>query len=155
VNEDFKECVESLHPSFERLVAMQPFKPCGLPAIMPKRGIYLLSEGELHLYVGRTNRMRARLAEHCRASSDNNSASFAFLLARLVTGMTKASYQTKGGCKALCLDPTFRAAFTEAKSRVRDMDVRFVEEVHPIRQALLEMYASVALKTPHNSFENH
>ena len=51
--------------------------------------------------------------------------------------------------------PAFREAFSKAKARVADMDVRFVEEGDPMRQALLEMYASVALQTPYNSFENH
>ncbi len=35
------------------------------------------------------------------------------------------------------------------------MDLRFVEETDPFRQALLEMYAAIALKTPHNDFETH
>jgi len=35
------------------------------------------------------------------------------------------------------------------------MDGRYVEESDPLRQALLEMYAAIALNTPHNSFETH
>ncbi len=35
------------------------------------------------------------------------------------------------------------------------MDVRYVKESDPLRQALLEMYVAIALQTPHNSFENH
>lgn len=155
MNEDFKQCVESLHPSFVRLVAMPPVKPCGLPKVMPQRGVYLFSEADVHLYVGRTNRMRKRLQEHCRTSSGHNSAPFAFLLARESTGLTTATYKAEGGREAMCLDAAFSGAFSECKARVRNMDVRFVEEVDPIRQALLEMYVAVALKTPHNSFENH
>ena len=35
------------------------------------------------------------------------------------------------------------------------MSVRYVSEPDPIRQALLEMYVSVSLATPHNDFDNH
>jgi hypothetical protein len=35
------------------------------------------------------------------------------------------------------------------------MDIRFVEENDPLRQALLEIYAAVALCTPYNDFETH
>ena len=52
-------------------------------------------------------------------------------------------------------EPDFAEAFIAAKARIRKMDLRFVEETDPFRQALLEMYAAVALKTPHNDFETH
>jgi hypothetical protein len=35
------------------------------------------------------------------------------------------------------------------------MDLRFVEEADPFRQALLEIYTAVALKTPYNDLENY
>jgi hypothetical protein len=35
------------------------------------------------------------------------------------------------------------------------MDVRYVEEKDALRQALLEIYVSVVLKTPYNDFETH
>jgi hypothetical protein len=35
------------------------------------------------------------------------------------------------------------------------MDVRFVQEVNPTRQALLEVYVAAVLGTPHNDFDNH
>src|SRR5690348_528525 len=120
MNEDFKRCVDSLHPSFERLVMMQPVRPCSLPKVLPSRGVYLFSEGGVHLYAGRTNRMRTRLQEHCRASATHNSAPFAFQLARESTGMTAVSYKTEGGREALCLDATFSAAFAMCKTRVRN-----------------------------------
>jgi hypothetical protein len=122
---------------------------------MPQRGIYLFTENGKHLYVGRTNRMRPRLQEHCREGSPHNSAPFAFLLAREATGMKTASYKTAGGRADLCNDPAFGLAFVAAKARVRDMDVRFVEETDAIRQALLEVYTAVVLATPYNDFDNH
>ena len=36
-----------------------------------------------------------------------------------------------------------------------EMHVRYVYEPDPMRQALLEMYVSVSLGTPHNDFDNH
>jgi hypothetical protein len=49
----------------------------------------------------------------------------------------------------------FADAFQQAKARVRDMDLRFVEEADPTRQALLEIYASVVLRTKYNDFDTH
>ena len=122
---------------------------------MPPIAVYSFSEGDNHLYVGRTNRLRPRLLEHGRPSSGHNSAPFAFLLAREATGKTTPAYQTNGSRRELEADPLFAAAFTAAKLRVRAMDIRFVEEAIPIRQALLEMYAAVALQTPYNDFDTH
>ncbi|HEY3242145.1 MAG TPA: hypothetical protein VGM03_02245, partial [Phycisphaerae bacterium] len=105
--------------------------------------------------VGRTDRLRQRLGEHCRPGSTHNSAPFAFLLARKSTRNTKAAYGRDGSRAHLSGQPTFARAFTSAKRRVREMDVRFVEERDPLRQALLEIYVAVSLKTLNNSFENH
>ncbi len=52
-------------------------------------------------------------------------------------------------------DPAFATVFKEAKQRVRRMDLRFVEETDALRQALLQMYVAVVLKTPYNDFEIH
>lgn len=155
MNETFRTHVEALHPSFSRLIAMAPVTVASLPRAMPTRAVYLFSEGDNHLYVGRTNRLRPRLLEHGRRSSGHNSAPFAFLLAREATGKTTATYQTNGSRRGLEADPLFAAAFTAAKLRVRAMDIRFVEESDPMRQALLEMYVAVALQTPYNDFDTH
>ena len=49
----------------------------------------------------------------------------------------------------------FKAEFDAQKARLRRMDIRVVQKDHPIRQALLEMYAAMALATPYNEFGNH
>ena len=151
MNDTFRAHVESLLPAFKRLVAMRPVNVRPLPTVVPERGIYLFSEGRRHLYVGRTNRMGGRLREHCRPSSTHGTAHFAFILAREATGRTYVSCSRA----ELAVEPGFMEAFRAAKERVSRMHVRFVEERDPIRQALLEVYTAVALKTPHNSFENH
>ncbi len=151
----FKEYIDSLEPSFQRLLNMKPVTVATLPKEIPKSGIYLFSENGKHLYVGRTNTIRKRLQNHCRPSSRHNSATFAFRLTREITGITQATYVTDGSRANLELDATFGPEFAKQKKRVREMHVRYVSEPEPMRQALLEMYVSVSLGTPHNDFDNH
>ena len=135
---------------------MPPVTPSTLPSDMAESGIYLFSDGEDHLYIGRSNHIRRRLLSHCQPSAGDGKATFAFLLAREATGNHKAMYKKgPGSRKALLEDSDFAQAFIDAKSHVRQMHVRFVEETDPTKQALLEIYASVALKTRHNDFDNH
>jgi hypothetical protein len=155
VRDDFVRLLGGLEPKFDALMAMRPVCYSSLPRGMPERGIYLFSEGDRHLYVGRTNRLRNRLAGHCRPSSSHFSATFAFRVAREETGYVKASYSQANSRPALTIDPVFGPAFTRAKVRLSGMDLRFVEETDAIRQALLEIYVAVTLKTPYNDFDNH
>ena len=62
-----------------------------------------------------------------------------------MTGMKTASYQKKGSRKELQKDAIFGPAFIAAKARIGNMDVRFIQEEHPLRQALPEMYVSIAI----------
>ncbi|MCC6427319.1 MAG: hypothetical protein IT435_10925 [Phycisphaerales bacterium] len=117
--------------------------------------MYLLSEAEKSLYVGRSNRMPDRVRNHGRAAATHRQAAFAFKLAREATGNAKATYKSKGSRTDLMLDPAFVAAFATAKARIAGMQVRFVEEVNPVRQCLLEVYVALALGTPYNDFDNH
>ena len=151
MHELFRNEIESLHPTFERLLAMQPVQRKALPKGMPCQGIYLFSDGIEHLYVGRSDRMRQRLMEHGRASSTHFSASFAFLIARRQAGDWAKSMSRE----QLVHDQRFLLQFDAAKENVRGFDIRYVEESEPTRQALLEIYAAVVLKTPFNTFENH
>ena len=134
---------------------MEPVTVATRPREMPTSGIYLFSEGDQHLYVGRTNTIRKRLQNHCRPSSGHNSATFAFRLARQLTGQTNATYTAEGSRSFLQSHPEFGPVFVAQKERVRNMSVRYVSEPDPMRQALLEMYVSVSLGTPHNDFDNH
>jgi hypothetical protein len=151
----FRSLVESLEPQYQKLVAMPPVRFGALPRSIPERGIYLFSEGASHLYVGRTNGIRKRLQNHCRLSGTHFSATFAFRIARLETGKLKATYAPTGSRAELVVDPVFGPAFEAAKRRVNVMDIRFVEEPDPVRQALLEIYVAQVLETPFNDFDNH
>ena len=126
-----------------------------LPKQLPDSGIYVFSEGEKHLYVGRSNRLRKRLQNHCRQGSTHLQAAFAFRLAREASGFVKATYKFSGSRQQLMRDMTFMQAFADAKNRLRAMQIRAVAEDDPLRQALLEMYVAVCLKTPYNDFDNH
>lgn len=151
----FLSIIESLEPSYLALIGMVPVKYGSLPRQLPIRGIYLFSEGRDHLYVGRTNRLRERLRGHCVPSGTHSTATLAFRIARETTGRMVATYTKFGSRAELVNDQTFAVAFTEAKRRVYLMDIRFVEELDPTRQALLEIYAATVLGTPYNDFDNH
>ena len=155
MNAAFAELTSALDPAFRRLMAMDPCKPLGLPPVTPAAGVYVLTEGQKHLYVGRSNRLKKRLSNHCRESATEKMAAFAFRLAREATGLTKATYRPEGSRKELMKNPIFLEAFEAAKARIRSMDVRVVEEAHPVRQCLLEVYVAVSLATPYNDFDTH
>ncbi|MCC6739342.1 MAG: hypothetical protein IT452_09865 [Planctomycetia bacterium] len=154
----FRRLIETLDGKVDALIAMPPVTAATLPSAkqMPKSGIYLFSQGKRHLYVGRSKRIRQRLGDHSRPSARQNQASFAFLLASKRSGRGKAAYTKAGSREALLEnDRKFAKKFVEAKAEVRCMDVRFIAEKHPLRQALLEIYAAVRLRTPHNDFDTH
>lgn len=155
MHESFREYVEFMHPSFERLTTMQPVMIRTLPRDAPSECIYLFSEGDRHLYVGRTRHLRQRLRQHSTPAAQHNQAVFAFRLARMITGRVAATYSTEGSRVALASEDDFALAFADAKRRVREMQVRYVEETDPLRQALLEIYVAVVLKTPYNDFNTH
>jgi hypothetical protein len=152
----FAAHVDALRPKLERLIAMHPESPCAVPRDVPKAGIYLLTDTGRHLYVGRSNDIRARIGRHCLPGATDNMATFAFRLARESTGNTVATYRKGDGSrKWLMADPAFRNAFDAAKVRIRGMELRYVEEADAVRQTLLEVYVAVVLGTPYNDFNNH
>jgi len=148
MNEKFRLVVESLQPKLEELLAIAPIQPTALPPTMPQAGVYLLSEGERHLYVGRSDSMPKRLRNHCRGT--HRQAAFAFKLAREATGFTNPTYQQAGSRDDLMTRVEFVTAFQQARIRVGNMSLRYVVETDALRQCLLEVYVSVVLGTPYN-----
>jgi hypothetical protein len=156
MNRDFALVVEALHPRFEALMASSPFVDGNLPRDMPSKGVYLFSESDQHLYVGRSNSLRKRYKQHCNPGSQHNQAVFAFKLARHATGRLIPGYVRGEGSRiGLLGDPAFLAAFVQSKDRVRRMSYRFIEETDQTRQALLELYCAIALRCPYNDFNTH
>jgi len=151
----FTSYIDKLPFLLDQLLKSVSVKPTQLTMNLPLQGIYLFSENNNHLYIGRTNNIKRRIQNHCRPSSNHNQATFAFRIARSETNQHKASYKTEGSRKQLEDDPIFGPAFIKAKERIRNMELRFVEINDPILQALFEIYASMILKTPFNDFENH
>jgi len=152
----FKQVVESLHGSYERLTGAEPIEAGHAWSKEETAGVYLFSENGVPLYVGRTNKLKRRYGLHTRSSARHNQASFAFRLAREATGYTDVVYR-RGECSRAWLadHPPFIEAFDEAKQRVAAMEYRYVIEPNPIRQCVLEVYCAVALSTLYNDFDNH
>jgi len=152
----FAELMETLVPKLDALMNSEPYRHGSLPRGMPPKGIYLFSENDVPLYVGRSNKLRNRYRGHCSPGATHHSATFALILARIETNRLKASYKPgPDSVKGLMAIPSFNDAFQRAKARIRTMDYRFIEETDQNRQALLEIYCAVVLRTPHNDFGTH
>jgi len=95
MDDGFKQYLETLHASFERLVAMRPHSVDALSRIVPLECVYLFSEDGRPLFAGRTRKLRQRFRNHCGNASGHNQAVFAFKLARELTGRTKAGYSNR------------------------------------------------------------
>ena len=148
----FKVLIEGLHQKYEELLRMSPVTVDTAPKDTPKGGVYLFSEGSQNLYTGRTKRLiRDRLKDHVSTADD---CPFAWHIAREKTGK-KATYKIEGSRKELLKDPEFKAEYENSKSRIRKMDVRYVGEAEPLKQALLEIYVAVVSETKHNDFDTH
>lgn len=156
MDERFRDVVESLVPSFEALIGSDPVRPDHRWPAGGGSGVYLFTDGEAHLYVGRSNNIARRYGHHTGVAAGDNQAVFAFRLAREATGYTKPTYKPgEGSRKWLASHPPFVEQFNLAKRRLRAMEFRYVLEPNPIRQCILEVYCAVALGTPYNDFDNH
>jgi hypothetical protein len=150
----FAAHVEAMEPLLQRLLDAPPVKVEDLPAIMQTAGVYLLSEGDRHLYVGRSNNIVGRLGRHSKPDATHRMASLAYRLAREATANQRAASKDAGR-PDLKEDPEFAAAFDQAKAQIRRMDARFIEQLDPAKQALLEIYVAVVLPTRYSDFDNH
>lgn len=151
----FHGLIAVMHDRLEALVKAERFtfasKPRGLTG---KKAVYLFCDGDAPFYVGRTKNLGQRLGQHCNDGSQPNQSSVAFKLACERLQIVRQKYAKGEGWKSLMaknleLEPEFKVW----KAKMRGMWIRYVEEPDPVTQALLEIYCSVALKTPHNDFE--
>jgi hypothetical protein len=149
----FKELVGSLNPKYQMLLRMTPVSATDVPSDAPVGGVYLFSEGAFPLYAGRTKRAICVRVRN-QFGTNPSAASFPWLIAREATGK-KAAYTKAGSRDALLADPGFRAAYESARTRIRAMNVRYVHEPNPLRQALLEIYVAVATGARYNDFDTH
>jgi len=116
--------------------------------------MYVFYEGETPVYVGRSNRLKGRLAEHARPSSTHYSAPFAFNLAKEAAANRGMPTEGKGRSD-LERVPESSRLFGAAKERVRKMRYRAVAVENQLVQTLLEVYIHLELGTKHNDFSTH
>ncbi|MCH7642783.1 MAG: GIY-YIG nuclease family protein [Chloroflexi bacterium] len=148
----FEEMIANLPVVLKALQLSPALNVEGLDKV-PDSGIYVFYENQRPVYVGRSNSLKSRLRSHGRESSDHRSATFAFILA--VKEAKNRGIDTSPTRDQLQDIPVFREIYSDSKKRVRKMEIRVVEIVDAIEQTVFEVYASLALETPHNSFENH
>jgi hypothetical protein len=140
----FAAHVEAVVPSFGQLVLERD-----RGAVPKAAGVYLFVEHGVPLLVGRSRDLRQRQIWHC--SGDYNQATFAFELSRQATGSAETSPARGESKRFLMHDVRFASAFADAKERIRHMAYHWVVESDPIRQALLEIYSAISLRTPFRS----
>jgi hypothetical protein len=151
----FSATLDQMEPLLEQLVNCEPYRRGHRPAAPERPGVYLFAEGGKPIYVGQTRNFRRRWGEHTRPSSPENSAPFAFNIARQEAART--NLDVTGPRKVVSKLPDFVELFQAAKSRVRAMEFRFAEiEDAPLR-TIFEVYASLAFGThgEFNVFETH
>lgn len=153
MHEKFKTLTDELHMKYQMLMSMHPMTVDTTPSDSPKGGVYLFSENGINLYAGRTKRrIKERLKYHVSSADD---CPFAWHLAREETGHMEASYKAEGSRKHLLAQSDFKSAYDRAKARIRRMQVRYVGETDPLKQALLEIYVAVVSGAKFNDFDTH
>jgi hypothetical protein len=152
--DEFKRVVDQLEPLLARLTEAPKAKVADHPSIPETPGIYLFSDGPNPIYVGQSRNLGQRLRQHTAQSSTENSAPLAFNLA-LVEAEAQGLPLT-GTRKELASQPEFQALFREARRRVADMNIQFIELDDPVTRAVFEVYAARVLGTDEfNSWDTH
>jgi hypothetical protein len=150
----FHAMVDDLPKLLERLTSLPATTVAAHDGIPENPGVYLFSKGVNPIYVGQTRNLRSRLRQHTALSSRENQAALAWRIA--LKEAADAGHPVVGTRKDLEADVEFAAHFREAKKRVADMDVRFVELDDPVTRTVFEVYAARALGTDEfNSWETH
>jgi len=137
----------------KKLISCKAFSRSDSTELPQKPGIYLLLKNNCPIYVGRTKNIRKRIHAHSRPSSTHFSASFAFILAKIEA--KKAGIRCDRSREELCNHPRFKRLFRKAREDVASMKIKFIEMENSELQAVFEVVAAVALKTPFNSFHTH
>ncbi len=120
-----------------------------LPREAAAPGVYLLSEGGKHYFVGSAKNLRERIMQHTPKGA--NEALFALRRACELRGLPPSA-MAKRFRTQLLLDEEFRKTFEEQRHWALMLDVRYVLESDPVNQTLLKIYAAEVLQTPYNDF---
>lgn len=153
--ERFRDIERQLPRLLDSLVAAPAYRRGKEPPAPAIAGVYLFTEDGVHRYVGRTRNANRRLGEHTRPSSKENSAPFAFNIAKAEA--RRAGFDVAGTRQEVAAIAGFAPYFSDAKEHVRAMEFRVVEIVDPAMSTIFEVYASIALGTEgeFNLFETH
>ncbi len=121
---------------------------------VPKSGVYVFYREGKPLYVGRSNRLKERIQEHGRPSSDHYSATLAFNIAKEMVNYKRNEHRvtTRNDLEKA---PGFEKAFFLARKQVAEMQVKVIEIKDQITQALFEIYTALTLNTKYNDFGTH
>ncbi len=153
MNAAFQEAVADVPRLFGLLSKCEPFIEKGIASQRGKAGIYVFFEDGKPVHVGRTRNLQARLRGHT-TTNRRAPASFAFKRTRRILKKF-ATYRPDGSRSALMRDPEFAAEFDRQLASVKSMHVRFVEVGDPIKQYLLELYATLEFGLPIDEFDVH
>ena len=94
MNRKFADAVKRLEPKFQALMAMCPIRSKDeIPKGAKISGVYLFSDGDRHLYVGRSTRIRERFGSHVNPSSRLHDSPFATQLARTAAGIEQSDFR--------------------------------------------------------------
>ena len=152
MNENFKKAADKMPLLPQSLSEQSPIciGDIGITDV-PQKGVYVFFENNKPIYVGRSNRMKARLKEHSQRSSDHYSATLAVRIAKKDISTPYKGKTTK----QLMEDSIFHNKFEAAKSKIAKTRIRFIEIEDQAEQAMFEMYAILALNTEFNDFGTH
>lgn len=152
MNAEFQAIIE-LFPGYMKELLKSPPVPANELKNVPKQGIYVFYEDNKPIYVGRSKNFRQRFKQHSQMSSNHNSATFAFIIAK--HDAEKKNIDLNKTRDELQVDPDFLPFFKNAKERVSEMKIKVIDIENPIEQTLFEVYAALELKTPYNDWETH
>lgn len=123
------------------------------PTDLPDRGVYAFYNEGKPLYVGRSNRLRQRVAEHGQPGAGYNKATFAYRLLAKKRGFSMGHDKDNPRRKVA---EKYASEFREQKKCVRNMCVHAVEICDDRVAYFFEAYAIIALcTTTYNKFEPH
>ena len=152
MNKEYQEIISRFPDYMKKLTKDSPVLPNKLDNI-PKRGIYVFYENGKPIYVGRSKNLKQRFRQHRQQSSGHNSATFAFMVAKL--DAEKVGVDIKRTRVELQNDSVFSPIFSKTKRRISEMQVQVLQMDDPIEQTLFEVYAALELKTEYNNWETH
>ena len=147
---EFQKIVDQMEPLLRTLEKSDGFIIENGIGPLPEKGVYVFYEDGKPIYVGRSNRMRARIREHAAESSRHESATFAYKLLLDAIGEPggHSSSRTRKEIQA-----SYSQEYQRQRQRIRRMELRAVQIENQRVQSVFEIYAIIALGTfKYNAF---